>query len=62
MRMAEERKNIRSEDQGVEEVSHPQARISGNSFFPEMRAICNMFDLTSKKYIAEECDLFSSDG
>ena len=44
------------------QAKHPSARISGSSFFPEMRAICNLMDLSGRNYQTEAFNILSAQG
>ena len=42
---------------------HPVAKIFGSWFLPEVRAICNLFDLSGKKYVEDNSfDVFTEIG
>ena len=45
------------------EKPEPQAKIYGTWFLPEVRAVCNLFDLAGKNYIEDNTfDIFTEEG
>ena len=44
-------------------VPHPVAKVFGSWFLPEVRSICNLFDLSGKKYTSDNSfDYFTEQG
>ena len=58
---AADKKTIKADSDSPSD-SLPPARITGSWFFPEMRMICNLFDLTKRQYSVTECDVFTAEG
>ena len=60
--MSAEKKSIMAEEKKENEIQHPVARITGNQFYPDMRVVMTLFELSNRKFTIDEVDVLSAKG
>ena len=60
--MSGEKKSIMVEEKKENEIQHPVARITGNQFYPDMRVVMTLFELSNRKFTIDEVDMLSAKG